>query len=262
MPDDVQPGTGQGESGSGGSPYDSYLDSVPEQAREAAEAWFKDTSKGLDAKLQEAAETQKTWEPYKDALDPQQYPPEQLSELLAWHQQVTSSDEAFKEWLGNAAKEAGISPAEEQALEDAEVTGELSKEEVQKLVEDLAEQRVAPLNERLTNFETEQAINVEEGKIRSRIDELQKEAKVELTEAQKAVVFDLGANDPGDDWVKVGFDRFKEIVAEGQKAFVNEKASLPGAPLSGGGQEKSKAPADFEEAEAQARERMRQVMQS
>lgn len=258
MPDDPQPDEGREDAG-GGSPFDSYLESVPEQAKEAAEAWFRDTNKGIGSKLQEAAQIQKTWEPYKDALDPQAYPPEQLKELLAWHQQVTSSDEAYQEWLGNAAKEAGLTPAEEQALEDAEIQGDLSREDIQNIIEEQAEQRIAPLREELTQFQTEQAVNVEEGKIRSRIDELQKEADVTLTEAQKAVVFDLGANDPGDDWVKVGFDRFREIYAEGQKAFVDEKTNAPAAPMNGGGREQFKPTGDFREAEAQARERLRQA---
>lgn len=259
MPDDVQPDEGQGDSGSGGSPYDSYLQDVPEQAREAAEAWFKDTSKGLDAKLQEAAALQKTWEPYKDALDPSLYPPEQLSELLAWHQQVTANPEVYQAWLKEQAEAAGLTPAQADALETAEQEGDLTREEVQKLIEEQAEQRVAPLRDELTQFQTEQAVNAEEGKIRSRIDELQKEHSVTLTEAQKADVFELGANDPNEDWVKVGFDRYMAIAANAQKAFVNDKAKAPAPPMTGGGGEQFKPTTSFKEAEGQARERLRQA---
>ena len=257
MADDAQPVEGQDADASGG-PYDSYLSTVPEAAKEAAEAWFKDTSKGLDGKLQEAAEFKKTWEPFQQVEALQGYNPEQLSELLAWHQQVTSSDESFKEWLSSASKEAGLTPAEEDALEDAEIQGDLSREEIQKIIEEQAEARIAPLQEQLSNFQQEQAIDAEESKIRSRIDELQKESGVELSEAQKAVVFDLGANDPDDDWVKVGFDRFREIYSEGQKAFVNEKVNAPALPMTGGGTERATATTSFKEAEAQARERFAQ----
>lgn len=259
MPDDAQPDEGQGDSGSGGSPYDSYLQDVPEQAREAAEAWFKDTSKGLDSKFQEAAEYRKQWEPYEEAFDKDAYPPESLRELTGWHQQVTSSDEAYQEWLSEQAKNAGFTREEAEALEVAEETGDLSREEVQKLIEDAAEQRVAPLREELTQFQTEQAVNAEEGKIRTRIDELQKEANVTLTEADKAVVFDLGANDSGEDWVKTGFDRYREIVAQGQKAFVNEKVDAPATPMTGGGGEQFKPSNDWKTVESQARERLRQA---
>lgn len=258
MPDDVQPDAGQGDGGSGGL-FDSYLQTVPEDGRETVESYLRDASKEVEKREEDIADIRKTWEPYKEALDPQAYPPEQLSQLLAWHQQVTSSDEAFKEWLGNAAKEAGLTRGEEAALETAEESGELTREEVQKLIEEQAEQRVAPLREELTQFQTEQAVNAEEGKIRTRIDELQKESGVELTEAQKAVVFDLGANDPGDDWVKTGFDRFREIYAEGQKAFVQEKTKQPSPSLTAGGAEKFKPTTSWKEAEAQARERLRQA---
>lgn len=258
MPDDVQPGEGQGDGGSGGL-FDSYLQAVPEDGRETVESYLRDASKEVEKREEDIADIRKTWEPYKDALDPQAYPPEQLSELLAWHQQVTSSDEAFKSWLSGASKEAGLTPGEEAALEEAEVSGELTREEVQKLIEEQAEQRVAPLREELTAFQTEQAVNAEEGKVRSRIDVLQKEASVELTEAQKADVFELGANDPGDDWVKTGWDRYMAIAANAQKAFVQEKTKQPSPSLTAGGAEKFKPTTSWKEAEAQARERLRQA---
>lgn len=253
----------QGDQPQGGeateTPLESFLSTVPEAQREYVEPYLKEAEKNVNGRLQAAAELQKTWEPYKDTLDPQLYPPEQLSELLAWHQQVTSSDEAYQEWLGNAAKEAGLTPKEEEVLEDVVEQGDLTPDEVKKVAEQIAEERLGPLNERLTNFETEQAVNAEEGKIRSRIDELQKESGVQLTEAQKAVVFDLGANDPDDDWVKVGFDRFREIYAEGQKAFVNDKVDAPATPVTGGGREQFKPTTSYAEAEKQARERLRQA---
>lgn len=262
MTDDVQPDEGQG--GDGGSPYDSYLQSVPEQAREAAETWFKDTSKGLEAKLSEAAEIRKTWEPYKDALDPKAYPPEQLSELLAWHKQVTSSDEAFKEWLGGAAKEAGLTQAQENALETAEETGELSKEDIQKLIDERADAKVGPLAEQLSELQNERQISALEQDIRGRMTEIEKETGQKYSEEQKAVIYDLGKDAPDDaDWVKVGHERFVAIVSAGQKDFVDGKSKMPGSPIKGGGgEERLKPSTDIKEVEAQARERMRQVMQS
>lgn len=262
MADDAQPPEGQG--GDGGSPYDSYLQTVPDGAREAAEAWFKDTSKSLDAKLQEAAELKQRWEPYKEALDPSQYPPDQLSQLIAWHQHVTSSDEAWRQWLANEAKEAGLTQEQEDALEDAELSGDLSREEIQKLVQDLAAERVGPLEEQLTELQNERQINAMEQDIRSRMTELEKESGQNYSEEQKAVIFDLGKDAPEDaDWVKVGFDRYQAIIAAGQKDFVQEKAKMPGSPISaGGGSERVESPKDFKGAEAQARERLRQMMQS
>ena len=118
MPDDVQPQEGQGSEATGGL-FDSYLEAVPAEARETVTSYLKDAEKNVNSRLQEAAEYKKTWEPYQGVEALKSYPPEQLSELLAWHQQVTSSDDAFQQWLANAAQEAGLTKAEEQELATA-----------------------------------------------------------------------------------------------------------------------------------------------
>jgi hypothetical protein len=257
MPDDLQPDQGQGDAG--GGLFDSYLQTVPEDGRETVESYLKDASRNVESRLQEAADLKKTWEPYQPVQDTlRAYDPEQLQELLAWHQQVTSSDEAYQRWLGNAAKEAGLTPAEEDALEAAEATGELTREEIQKIIADQAEQRVAPLQERLTQFETEQAINAEEQNIRTQLEQLQAQEKIQLSESQKAMVLDLGMNAPGENWIKEGLDRFREITTEGQRTFVEQKTSQPSPTLTGGGAERFKPTTDWKEASEQARERLRQ----
>jgi hypothetical protein len=269
MPDDVQPGTGQGTEDTG-SPYDSYLQSVPDEARGAAEQWFRDTSKGLDAKLQEAAELRQQWEPYKDVQGTlTSYDPEQLSQLLAWHQQVTSSDEAFQGWIKQAAEEAGLTLAEQQQLANAEEQGELTREEVQQLIQQTAEQRFAPIQEQLGQLEAEKAVEYETQAIDHAFAEIQTENKLELSKDQKAVILDLGmplAFDAkgnelpmGDaSWVKAGFDRWREITTAGQRAFVEQKATQPAQALSTGGSPALKPITSFEDANGALRERLRQ----
>jgi hypothetical protein len=271
MPDDAQPAEGQGSEATG-SPYDSYLQSVPNEAREAAEQWFRDTSKGLDAKLQEAAEFQKEWEPFQQVqeyLAPFKENPQQLAELVAWQQQVTSSDEAYKQWLENAAKEAGITPAEEAALEDAEVQGELTREEVQQLIQQTAEERMAPLQEQFQALEAERMVDTEAQSIEQAFAQIQAESKLELSKDQKAVILDLGMplaiDGKGNElpmgdasWVAKGFDRWKAITAEGAKAFVEDKASQPGPAMTTGGAAALKPITSMEEARAALRERLRQ----
>lgn len=268
MPDDPQPDEGQGTQG--GSPYDSYLQTVPEQAKEAAEAWFRDTSKGLEAKLEQAAELQKTLGPYQQVDTLSAYQPEQLSELLAWHQQVTSSDEAFREWLGNAAKEAGLTAQEERTLEDAEVQGELSREEVHQLIQQTAEERIAPIQEQFQTLQVEKMVDQETQSIDEAFAQIQRENKLELSKDQRAIILDLGmplafdakGNDlPAGDssWVQKGFERWNNITTEGQKAFVEEKAKGPGTPISTGATAAFKPATDFKSAGEQARERWRQM---
>jgi hypothetical protein len=268
MPPDEQPGQGQGDGGSG-SPYDSYLQTVPEQAREAAESWFRDTSKGLDAKLQEASELQKTLGPYQQVEGLNAYDPEQLSELLAWHQQVTSSDEAFQQWLATTAQEAGLTQAETETLEDAEVQGDLSKAQVEQMVNQIAEERLAPLQADFTQLQNERMIDSQETIIRDATSRLESERGLKLSPEERAIVYDLGmpyaVDGRGQDlppedisWIEKGLDRFQEIGTLAQKAFVSDKTNQPASAITGGsGQERQKPVTTFEEARAQATERFR-----
>src|SRR5580692_10634926 len=129
MPEEVQPDLGQGPDESGGL-FDSYLQTVPEDGRDTVAGYLKDASKQVESRLQDAAEIQKNLGPYQQVETLAQYTPEQLNELLAWHQQVTSNDDAFKSWLSNAAQEAGLTPAEESQLSEAEEVGDLTPEQV------------------------------------------------------------------------------------------------------------------------------------
>jgi hypothetical protein len=262
MADDAQPVEGQGSEAAGGSPYDSYLQTVPEQAKEAAEQWFRDTSKGLDAKLAEAAELQKTLGPFKEVQSLSAYQPQDLQELLAWHQQVTSSPEAYQEWLAVQAQEAGFTKAEAEQLEEAEESGEFSREQIQKLIDERAEQQLSPLQQQVSELAEARLVDSIEQDIKSEWSRLEAESKTTLTESQKAMILDLGLNYEGDEsWVQYGFDRFKEITAEGAKAFVEDKAAAPRPAMTAGGQEAFKPTTEWSEANQQMRERLR-AMQS
>jgi hypothetical protein len=258
MPDDVQPTPGQG--GDGGTPtaVESYLQSVPEDAREHVAPYLKEAEKHVNSRLQEAAEFKRTWEPYQNVESLSQYPPEQLAELLAWHQQVSASPDAYQEWLAEQAKQAGLTPAEQNAVIEAEQDGELTHEEIEKLIQQQTEERVAPLQERLEQWETERVIDTEAATIRSELDRIQTENKIKLTPDQEAVIIDLGIPYEDDEkWVQAGFDRFKEITTEGQRAFVEEKANQPQAPLAAGGVERFKPARTWAEAAEQAKGRIR-----
>lgn len=259
MPDDAQPDEGQGTEATG-SPYDSYLQTVPEQAREAAEAWFKDTSKGLDAKLQEAAELSKSLGPYKEVQGLSDYPPDQLTELLGWHKQMVSDPESFQQWIAQEAEAAGFTKAEAEALEDAEGSGELSPEKIQQIIDERLQAQLGPLQEQQQELSKARTIDTIEQDIRSEWGRLESENKITLSDEQKAMILDLGINYEGDEsWVQHGYDRFKEITAEGQRAFVAEKANQPQTPITTGGQEGAKPPTGFKEAGELFRERLRQA---
>ena len=267
MDEHVQPDEGQGGETTAGI-FDPYLSAVPEEARDAVAGYLKDAEKNVNGRLQEAAELQQSLGAYKD-VDLPGYEPEDLQQLLQWHQQVTSSDDAFREWLRQSAEEAGLTPAQEDVLEDAEATGELSREEVQQLIQQTAEERMGPLQEEVTTFRQEKEVDTEASAIDQAFSEIQSEFKLDLTKDQKAVIMDLGmplaVDAKGNElpmgdasWLKAGFDRWKEITAQGQKAFIEEKASMPGSPLTAGGTAAQKPITSFADANSAMRERLRQ----
>lgn len=273
MADDAQPPEGQG-SDAGGSPYDSYLNTVPEEARPAAEQWFRDTSKGLDAKLQEAAELKKTWEPYEPLRETlQQYDPEAASQLFAWYEQVYSDPQAKKEWLEATYREEGLTAPQAEAaaeLEEDGQDGQVSQERLQQLIQELAEQRLAPIQEQMSTIQEEKAVDFETSSIDQAFQQIQSESKLDLSKDQKAVILDLGMplafNEKGEElpmgdasWVKAGFDRWKEITAAGQAAFVEDKLGQPSPSLSAGGTPSLRPITSFEDANAAMRERLRQT---
>jgi DNA-binding transcriptional MerR regulator len=266
MAEDAQPTEGQGPEVTG-SPYDSYLQAVPEEAKEAAEQWFRDTSKGLDAKLQEAAELRNTLGPYKD-VDLSSYDPESLSQLIAWHQQVTGDQDAYKAFIEQEAREMGLTEKEAEEIIAAEQDG-ATPEAVQQLVQQIAEERLAPIEEQFTQLQQEKAVDHEVQAIDQAFAELQTEHKLELSKDQKAMILDLGMplayDEKGNElpmgdasWVKAGFDRWEEITTAGARTFVETKAQTPGSALTTGATPALKPITDWKDANDALRERLRQ----
>ncbi len=268
MPDDLQPDEGQGDASTG--IFDPYLQAVPEDARETVASYLKDAEKNVNGRLAEAAELQKTFGAFKDVEGLTTYDPNDLSQLIAWHQSVTANPDAYKEWLSREAQEAGLTQAEEQELQEAEEAGELTREEINKLIQDTAEQRLAPIEEQFSELQKEKAVDTELGAINSAFDQLQSKYKVELSNDQRAIILDLGmplAHDEkgnelpmGDaSWVEKGYGRWKEISDTGARLFIEQKANQPGTPLNAGGTPAAPPITSFGDANAALRERLRQA---
>lgn len=263
MAEDVQ--VPEGAQGSEGTTteaglFDSYLSAVPDDARETVASYLKDAEKNVNSRLEKAAELEKTLGPYQQ-VDLSGYPPEQLQELLAWHQQVTSSDDALKAWVEQTAREQGLIEAEQADAEEG-APGDLSREDIQKLVEDRAAEQVGPLEQRLSAWEEQQQVSAVEQEINTTLAELEKEHKLTLDDDAKAEILDLGigheSEEPGG-WVKHGFDRYQKIGAASQAQFVADKTGTPTAGLSAGGAPAFKPATTFEEANKQARERFKSL---
>lgn len=244
-----------------GGIFDPYLQAVPEDAREYVAGYLKDAEKNVNSRLSQAAETEKSFGPYKE-LGLDNYQPDQLQQLLQWYSQVSTSEDAFKEWIKDAAKEAGLTLAEaEQVAEQAEEE-DLTREQVEQLASQRAQELVQPLEQRQAEWEEQRQIDTIESEAQSELSSLEAENKLKLSDEQKAMVIDLGLNHEGNDWIKHGFERFREITAEGQRTFVEQKISQPGTPVTSGGQEAFKPTTDWNVAQEQAKERLRQALTS
>lgn len=256
MSDDEQQVEGQDTPESPGF-FDSYLEKVPEDGRETVAAYLKDAATQVNTRLENASELEKTWGPYKDVDLVSRYKPEDLSEILAWHQQVTSSEDAMNQWIAETAQAAGFTKAESEQIESLEEEGSLTKEEVQQLIADRAAEQVAPLEQRLQAFEAEKEIDRIETQTTQDLKKLEEEQKVTFSEDQKAIIFDLGMDDKTENWLQTGYDRFKQISAAAQKEFVEDKTAQPAPAVTTGANAASKPTSSFDEATKIATEKLR-----
>ncbi len=262
MSDDAQTFEGQDTDTSGGGLFDSYLENVPTEHREVVTGFLQDADKNLKGRLEQAAQTEKQWAPYKDVdLSRFQSEPDTLSELLAWHQQVTQDDSAYEQWLDDAAHKAGYSKGEAEDLEQLEAEGELTREQVQQLVAERAAEQTAPLEQRLEAIESEKAIGGIEKEITSTFEAIEAEHKVKLTPEQRTIITDLGMENDGPDWLQTGYQRFREISAAAQRDFVDDKTKQPTPAVTTGGAATFKPTNSWDEAEKAALELARQSHQ-
>ena len=254
MPDDVQPQEGQGDGGSG--IFDPYLQTVPEDARETVTSYLKDAEKNVNSRLETAAR----YEPYEKVELLRQYQPEELDQLLQWHQAVRTED-GYREFVANAAKELGLTPQEEQEVKDDLETGELTPEALQAELDKRLAEQLSPLQEQVQELATERAIDAEESNIRSQFDQIEAEHDVKLTKEMKEKIILLGAELQGEDWIKQGYDTYQRWAADIQKQFVETKSSQPKTAMASGGTPGWTPSTTFEEAAKRTAERFAQARQ-
>lgn len=243
-----------------GGLFDSYLEGVPEEHREVVTGFLQDADKNLKGRLEQAAQTEKQWGPYKD-VDLAQYEPEKLNELLAWHRQVTQDEDAYGQWLDEAARQAGYTKEEAENLQEAEAEGELTREQVDKLVAERAAEQVAPIEQRLEAIESEKAIGGIEKEITSTFEAIETQDKVKFDAEQRKIITDLGNSDEGPNWLITGYERYKEIAAAAQRDFVKDKTKQPEPAITTGGAAAFKPTNSWEEAQKAALEMVRNAQQ-
>jgi hypothetical protein len=263
-------GGGQGDSGNQGGIFDSYLQSVPEDGREVVAGYLKDAQSNVNSRLEEAAQLKQNWGGYDEHLAPFRdvYKPEELAQILAWYNQVSTDEEAYKAFVSDAAKQVGL-VGDESGGGEAEPPGDLTREEVAQLLEQqqqgLLSQAITPLQERLAAFEQEQMVGQIEAQSNAALAALEGEKGVQLTKEQRALVLELGAASPesenpdplNPEWVKAGFERFQAITTAGTQAFVERAQQQPNTPMTTGATAAANRPKTMEEAHKMAVERLR-----
>jgi hypothetical protein len=262
MTEGAQPDAGQGAGGL----YDSVLQFVPEDRHQEAVPHLQELAKGVNTKLEDAAEFRKAWEPYESIEGLRDYGAEDLQGLIGWHQQVYSNPEAARQWWETFGNENGWSLAEqEEAQADLEADG-FTPEQAQNMLAPLQQQLEAQAQQ-MEQLEWDRNADVEADAMHAEITRLASERGLgELTPEQRAIVYELGMAYAVDgrgqelpvgdtSWVAKGLDRFQSIYTEGQRAFVEDKSKGPASVLTKGATEQAKPITSFEEANKAMRER-------
>jgi hypothetical protein len=259
---EAQPDEGQG-GGSGGL-YDSYLQFVPPDQQDAARAHLEEVSKSVNSRLEEAATLRNTYEPYTNVPGFDMYTPDEMGSLFQWHQNIASDPDTFRGWLGQAAQESGLTVAESQQL------GEFAENAPDDQITALQQQfdnQSAQFTQQIDDLRSQQFESAEANLIEQRFSQLEAENGLELSKEQRDMIVMLGLQAMpddgqslinGDDWIGAGWESFRNVWAQAQTAFVNDKAAAPPPAVSSGGAPIAEPPKTWETAKQEAAERLRQ----
>ena len=259
---EAQPDEGQG--GGTGGLYDSYLQFVPPDQHEAARAHLEEVSKSVNSRLEEAAQLRSTYEPYTQVPGFDAYSPEEMGTLFQWHQNIASDPDTFRGWLAQAAQESGLSVAESQQL--GEFADEASDDQIAALQRQFENQN-SEFTQQIEDLRNQQFEAAESNLIEQRFSQLEAENGLELSKEQRDMIVMLGLNAMpedgqsllnGEDWIGAGWESFRNVWAQAQTAFVNDKAAAPPPAMSSGGAPIAELPRTWETAKAEAAERLRQ----
>lgn len=266
MPEDIQPAEGQGAvEQQEGSIFDPYLQSVPEgwdqapqgSPRDIVSQYLKDAEKNVNSKLSEAADLQKRFGDYKD-IDLSSVPPQQLSQVIEFVNQVGSSPEAYQEWLRTEAEAAGLLQAQQEQVEP--------EQDLEAYIQSRIEGALNPVQQQLAQYgdqfqanEQAQAQHEMESHIESTLAQLESEHG-KLTDEQQEAVLALGEQVDGPTWVQDGFAKYQALTGQAQASFVDGKANQPAPALRTGGQAAPQKPKTFADVREQALELANQMM--
>lgn len=259
--DGVQPDDGQGAEGSPASPYQEWLDRIPEEAREHVEPVFRDWDSNVTRRFQEAAEFRKSWEPYEE-LGVKQRTPEEVQWDLQIAQAARDNPQALREWLDQTY---GPSTPQQQAE-----TLEAYVDPTIQQLEQILTSKLSPLEQRLQAFsqwqeqqEFAQRRAEADRFVEGQMKELEQKHPTEFNrQAIEKLVVQYIQNDPRNA-VPRAFADWQAIRGQIEKDTLQGKLNQP-KPAEGGGMVNAAvdAPKTLAEAGAAALEQIRQANRS
>lgn len=256
------PDTGGGEGA--GTTQDGFYDlsEVAPELRPGVEKHLKEIEGRVTPKLQEAAQLREQWEPYND-LGLGDYDPEELGGLLTFAQLTSAAAQGdqealadFAEWYERIGEQLGLG-----AEEGGDEYGEYGDEDGESDLAEQIAQAVEPLYEKMAEQEQQQVYQEALSQVEQATAKLQSEHG--LSDQQIDTVLRLAQSfEDDDDPVNAGFEEYKRIAGEGEKSLFETKQRDNSTPPEGEGPADTsvKATTDFDEAKAQARERMARAL--
>jgi hypothetical protein len=251
-----------GENGNGAEPgglYQEALQGVPQELRGYVEPVLKQWDQKVNPRLQEAAELRKQFEPLSQVEGLADIAPDNLKELVDFHQLLSNPDAASVEdrqaLVGQIAQllgvQAGGDLSEDQWVQMGTENGWFEGEDggndagggldenalVQKVIEALRPE-IEPVKQFMGKQEQSQQAEKDRAQLEARMgevlgelgdidDDAKAEASRAITELAWAFVED-------DDPIGKAFERFKQITGRAQGDLVDRKLQQPNGALSGG----------------------------
>lgn len=224
--------------------HEDFINSAPEELRDAAAELAPVWDQYVQGKFTEAAEFRKQYEPYAE-LPLDQLTPEGIQEVIAF-QQIQSDPMALKAWHDQwdatlRAQNPELFPQEDefgQPIEDPRILQELNqtKQQLQELTEwrsGLQQQQNADQAAQFVNSQIESLKEEYSTLSNDDIDAI-------CTLATKYVPAD--GSQPADDFIRQGFSDFQKIVGQTERNLFKAKENQPTPAMHGGRSSTSPSP--------------------
>jgi hypothetical protein len=251
QPEEPQRGEPEGQGADDNGLYD--LSAVPEDIRPYVVDELKKIEANATRKFQEHADFRKQWEPYQE-LGVDKVSPEEMEQLLDFLQ-IARDEQAFANWWEQVGEEFGLFDDEEPE-EDGEF-GEASDENIEQVVKNLLDERLGPVEARLSEDEQEQRVQAAWDEIQSQLAALREEHGDFDEDAVCQLAMAYGGDE---DAIQRGFEDFQRIAGHAERQFVEGNGDQPETPERGGAPSANSEPiTDFAQATSIAKQRMAQA---